>query len=156
MWASPMSGPSATPPASRALPAMILVAGGCCPESGYGSEALRREHASIGHREERRGANVGGVTGFREGSQMAGAADGDPDPVLVRQRPVLRRLPDRAGPQRAYDGRAAGAAGAVRRRRRRTAAAWFRGSHRREGRAQDAPRPAGGAGESKRGPAASV
>ena len=44
MWASPMSGRSATPRASRARLAMILAAGGCCPGSGFGSEALPREH----------------------------------------------------------------------------------------------------------------
>src|SRR5688572_1624294 len=56
---------------------------------------------------------------FGEDPQMAGPADGGPDPVLVRERPVLRHLPDRAGAQRARHNSAGGPGGAVRRRRGR-------------------------------------
>ena len=93
-----------------------------------------------------------------EDPQMAGAGDGDPDPVLVRQRAVLRRLPDRAGAERACHRRA------PRRRRWRSTrppiglprlAARRRGAGR-EGRAADAARPAGRADHRPRGAAAAL
>src|SRR5689334_8695386 len=88
-----------------------------------------------------------------EGPQMAGAADGGADPVLVRQRPVLRLVPDRAGAQRAYEGGAGGAARAAGRGRGGARAApRRRGGGGGDNGGQAAARPAGRASPRRRGP----